>query len=175
MIIIRGDAMKKVPVSNYIKSLILIIITVVLTIFLANNYKARKEYESNINITMSFLTTVDASNIEEYLIENHDVIMYLSNSSDESLKEYEETLKKLIIKKELEKDIIYFDTKDLDEEYLKNLFQSYTSDNLENINIIEPNLLIFDNGKINKILYKDKQILRATDIVYITESILEND
>ena len=167
--------MKKIPLSNYIKTLCLILFTVILTIFMANYYNSRKEYEDSMNITMSFLKTIDSSNVEEYLIENHDVIMYISDSSNENFKEYEETLKKLIIKKELEKNIIYFDTKDLSDEYLKEFLQNYAVDNLKDVNIIEPNLFVFENGKIATILYKDKQVLRATDIVYIVEDILEND
>lgn len=167
--------MKKIPLSNYIKALCLILFTIILTIFLVNSYNSRKEYENSMNVTMSFLRNVDSSNIEEYLIENHDVIMYISNSNDENLKEYEETLKKLIIKKELEKNIIYFDTKTLDDEYLREFLQNYAVENLKSVNIIEPNLFIFKDGKIATILYKDKQVLRASDIVYIVEDVLEND
>lgn len=167
--------MKKIPLNNYIKALCLILITIILTIILANYYNSKKEYENSMNVTMSFLKTVDSSNVEEYLVETHDVIMYISNSEDENLKEYEETLKKLIIKKELEKNIVYFDTKNLDDEYLRKFLQNYAVDSLKNVNIVEPNLFIFSNGKIATILYKNKQVLRATDIVYIVEDILEND
>lgn len=167
--------MKKIPLINYIKALSLILFTIILIILIVNYYNSKKEYEDSMNITMSFLKTVDSSNIEEYLIENHDVIMYISNSEDANLKEYEETLKKLIIKKELEKNIIYFDTKDLSDEYMKEFLQNYAVDNLKNVNIIEPNLFVFENGKIDTILYKDVQVLRATDIVYIAEDVLEND
>jgi len=167
--------MKEISFGNYIKALCLVIATIVLTVFLANHYSSRKEYENNMNITMSFLKTVDSSNIEEYLIENHEVIMYISNSDDESLNEYEETLKKLIIKKELEKNIVYFDTKNEDEQYLSKFIKNYAIDTLKNVNVIEPNLLVFDDGKIVKILYKDTQVLRASDIVYMTEELLEND
>lgn len=167
--------MKKIPLSNYIKALSLILFTIILIILMVNYYNSKKEYEDSMNITMSFLKTVDSSNIEEYLIENHDVIMYISNSEAANLKEYEETLKKLIIKKELEKNIIYFDTKDLSDEYMKEFLQNYAVDNLKNVNIIEPNLFVFENGKIDTILYKDVQVLRATDIVYIAEDVLEND
>lgn len=156
---------KKIPVKNYIIALLIVIITVALTILIANTYNNKKEYEESQNIRMGFLDKIDKNSIGNYIVENHDVIIYISDSSNIELEEYETQLKRMIIAMEYEKEIVYLDAKDLDDEFYNNFKQNYFNDDLKSIDLKIPNLLIVENGKVSKILYTYDEELRASDLI----------
>ncbi|MDD3452891.1 MAG: hypothetical protein PHN42_01265 [Bacilli bacterium] len=158
----------KIPTKNYVLALFIVIFTIFITLFLANMYNEKKEYELLKNVRMDFLDIIDSKSIDNYIVENHDVIIYLSNSSDINYESYEKQLKRLIIAMEYEKDIIYLDTKDVDSDFYTKFKEKYFTDELKQKNIelnIIPNLLIIKEGKVNDILYTVDTSKKASDVI----------
>ena len=167
---------KIIPTKNYVIAFFIVVISIIITLLLCNHYMDKKEYEDSQNIRMNFLDKIDVSNIDTYLVENHDKMIYLSNSEDTELEEYEKQLKKMIITMEYEKDIVYFDIKNVNEQFYSDFKNKYFSDDLKNINFdIFPNLIIVENGVVTDILYKEKKDLRASDLIRFVNRKMVNE
>ena len=70
--------MRIIPIKNYLLAFLLTILTFVVVLFLVNYYTESKKYSTNNR--MSILYHLDEKSIENYLLENHNTIIYISNS-----------------------------------------------------------------------------------------------
>ena len=166
-----GDNMRVIPIKNYLITGLIIIATTLIVLFLVDYYENSKKYA--VNDRMDILNIIDEKSIENYIVENHEVIIYMSNSSDETIYEYEETLRAMIIDRDYEKTIVYFDTKNVGESFYDDFVTKYFSSELINNNIalnITPNLLIVIDGKVSKILYVDGQEFKASDLIRFVDN-----
>lgn len=145
--------MRKIPTKNYFILFFITIISILIVMYLVNLYKSREDYNDNVNHRMSFLREIYADDFNNYITENTDGIIYLSNSSDNSLATIEKQLKKDIIKKEYSQDIIYINLKNIGTEFANTLNNYYSSTLKLNQNIGIPNVLIIKNGKIQRVYY----------------------
>ncbi|MFV0250160.1 MAG: DUF6568 family protein [Bacilli bacterium] len=167
---------KKITVKNYLLLLALFVFTLLCFYFLVINYNKNKEALESGNSTMDFLLQVTTEDLKSYIYDNHDAIIYMSNSTDESLINYETRLKKLIIVKELDQDIIYFDMSKVDEIFYSSISDKYFTETIlkQNISInYSPNLIIIKEGKISNILYSSNievNDLEASDVIRFIEN-----
>lgn len=135
--------MRKIPLKNYFILATIIILSGIIVIYIANMYRNKKDYEKED--TMSFLREIYAKDFENFIIENLDSIVYISDASNETL---ELELKKYIIEKDYIQDIVYIDTNKINIDFV-NVLKKYSSlidDKL-------PNVLIIKGGKIINMLY----------------------
>lgn len=130
--------MRKIPLKNYFILAAIILLSGIIVIYIANMYKNKKDYEKEI--VMSFLKEIYAKDFDNYIIENPDSIIYVSDASNEEL---ETELKKYIIEKDYTQDIVYIDLNKINTDFVKTL-KKYS--NLINDKI--PDVLIVKNGKI---------------------------
>lgn len=130
--------MRKIPLKNYFILAAIILLSGIIVIYIANMYKNKKDYEKEI--VMSFLKEIYAKDFDNYIIENPDSIIYVSDASNEEL---ETELKKYIIEKDYTQDIVYIDLNKINIDFVKTL-KKYS--NLINDKI--PDVLIVKNGKI---------------------------
>lgn len=130
--------MRKIPLKNYFILAAIILLSGIIVIYIANMYKNKKDYEKEI--VMSFLKEIYAKDFDNYIIENPDSIIYVSDASNEEL---ETELKKYIIEKDYTQDIVYIDLNKINTDFVKTL-KKYS--NLINDKI--PDVLIVKNSKI---------------------------
>ncbi len=98
-------------------------------------------------------------------MENNNVLIYLASSKDESLEEFELQLKNMLIKYNLQEQIIFIDLSQVDNTFFTSLTENYFSDNLKNIKLSNfNNILIMENGKINAILYTKQTKINIEDV-----------
>lgn len=103
--------MRKIPTKNYLILFFITIISILIVVYLVNVYKSKQDYNNDVNHRMSFLREIYADDFTNYITENIDGIIYISNSSDNSLIKLEKQLKKDIIKREYTQDIVYINSK----------------------------------------------------------------
>ena len=144
-----------VPVKNYIILIIVVIASILLTFFLTNVYKDRLNDNVSKTVMYDFLSQVNNDELENYLLENPNTIIYYASSSDVSLNEFEEKFKELIIKYDLINNIVQFDIQNE-----KNRYNNITiySEGVEKdtlysekteINILDVEKFLKDKGIIN--------------------------
>lgn len=148
---------REIPKKNYIILIILSIGTILLVFYLNNIYKERLEYNNQNSNVMSFLSEIKEEELNNYILDNHDTIIYISSSINNENKKFESELKNYINKKNLSKDIIYLDSSNLSDSFYNNLKNNYLSDGLKKQNIqlnITPNIIIIKEEKIVNVLYQ---------------------
>ena len=88
----------------YIALCIITILILFLIIKINGNRLNNLEEKSFIG---NYITEIKFNNIKDYLKENPDSIVYVSNSSEESSKNFEKKFKKVIVKYNLETELVY--------------------------------------------------------------------
>jgi len=142
--------MRKIPLKNYIILFLICVITFLLTIYLRNLYLDKKEYENNSNSRMGFLQTIREEELNTFITENRDFILYISNADDDSLEEYEISLKEKIVDNDYTKEIIYLSTETVNSEILN----KYVDGKFE-VEML-PIILAISDGKIIDVMYPEK-------------------
>ena len=70
---------KEIPTKNYIILIILSLVTLILTFNLAGIYQERMEHNNQSNNIMKFLSEIKEEELKNYVLDNHDTIIYISS------------------------------------------------------------------------------------------------
>lgn len=116
--------MKKIPKKNYYILALLMIATIVFTIFIFNVYRDNKTISEFYN----YSNKITSKEFDEYLTENPDVIIYISDKYDLTHEEFEKDFQRKITKLNLKNNLIYLDKSSLNKNFLKKLKQEYELD-----------------------------------------------
>lgn len=170
---------REIPKKNYIILFIIVIAVVGLCFYLTSWYKTIDEYYKTNSIISEVLPEIETETFSSFLLDNPDIVVYISSSSDSSVKTFEKQFKKVIADNSLNSNIIYFDT---DKENNKNgldvLVNNYMSKTLKKVkNIVSPNLIRFKDGEIVDILYVKSSAITKNDAIKFLErnEVIEND
>lgn len=139
-----------IPVGNYAKLLLIVIVTVAVCLLLTNLYKNRVNYEHNISIIReTLIREVNADEIYNYVRENEDSIIYIGVVSDDNCRDFEREFNKVIKDKNLGDIITYLNITDVKNKnkFLKE-FNKFYDTSLQGY----PSLVIFENGCVKSIL-----------------------
>lgn len=154
--------MKKrvVPTRNYVVVFIISIITMIALVLFSIYYKNQKKYENEINQPMGFLAEINSEELDNYIVENHSIMIYISNStiSDDNI---QNEVRKQVEKNNYSQDIIYLDMKDLTEDFYERLAKTYFDKDLTNTNIVTNSILFVKDGIIVDILNIDEKNVKT--------------
>lgn len=156
MLLRIGDIMKKkssndkIPVVNYFKLAVVIIITVLLTFLLRNWYISGRNYELNIPIiTETLINQINTDEVYNYVRENENAILYVGVVSDENCRNFEKEFNSVIQKRGLEDIITYLNiTKANNKKKFISEFNKFYDTKL----LGYPSIIIFEEGKVKAIL-----------------------
>ncbi|MCM1370686.1 MAG: hypothetical protein NC181_02190 [Clostridium sp.] len=175
--------MRQIPKKNYIIFLIVIITSVVICIYLTalyNNYKTYKYSISTLsNILREIVPSENMSNIDNldnYLRENSNIIIYISVLENEETKQFEKEFYDFIVKNKLDKSIVYIDIDNINyKEFMMQLQNHYSKDTIYQDYNNNPTLIIFKNGLISDI-YNDNFIsVEQVNNLFIRNGVIYND
>ena len=155
--------MREIPSRNYIIYSFICVLTIALLICFVNIHNNNKEYQDSTNERMSFLREVLASEYEDFTSENNDYVMYISNSDDVTNAKLEDKLQKKLQKKDYINNMVYLNTKDVENDFLKLINDIYKKD-FKSI----PNIIIVNEDNIVD-AYKITEATTVDDIVDFIE------
>jgi len=136
-----------IPVKNYFIIAFIFVLTIGLVFFFRNWYNSYKTYEDSLPVLSGILSEVRYNEIDNYINDNRDVVIYISSSDDSNSRVVDKKLKKLIEKEHLKDRIVYYNITDvIDKEKLIDDFNNNYSVN-ENI-YSYPAIVILEDGKI---------------------------
>lgn len=142
---------RKIPLKNYILLAVTLIITIILVIYF---YMWKRTYEENqINnpVMDKYIQEINYNELNDYLIENKSIVIYSSTLGNNKTKKFEEKLGKLIEENSLTNKILYLNlTNELKDKNTKKEIQKKYQE-LNNTNIKDPLIIIFNNNKITSI------------------------
>ena len=137
---------KEIPLKNYILLSIVLILTIVVVIYFflwKNTYEKSK---LQTPILDDYLLVINYNELNNYLVENKDAIIYVTKLNDESIRLFENKFKNIINKNNLNNKILYLDlTEELKENNIvKEINKKYGKEMTE-----VPTIVIIKDGKIS--------------------------
>lgn len=170
------DELKKIPVKNYVILGIVIIITLFILYYFYMWVDVYKESRVNIPIMDKYMTVINYNELDNYLVENPDTIIYVSVLEDEEIRKFEKKFKNKYKNDAIKKDILYMNiTDEVKNKEIRNEMVSKYS--LNNLNITSvPCVLVFSDGllkTIYSVMDNDYDIDRF--VIYLNNIYLESD
>lgn len=156
---------KDIPKKNYFILGIILIISCILVYYI-NAWYSLYQYEKRGNSPITtYMEIINYNEVENYIEENSDAIIYISKSNNLKIRKFEEDNEKLFKKLELNYNILYKDAKDVNKDlkikynvneyptilFFKNkrLVNKYVLE-LDNINYNDiKNIIDYSNGENN--------------------------
>lgn len=137
---------KEIPLKNYILLSIVLILTIVVVIYFflwKNTYEKSK---LQTPILDDYLLVINYNELNNYLVENKDAIIYVSKLNNENIRLFENKFKNIINKNNLNNKILYLDlTEELKENNIvKKINKKYGKEMTE-----VPTIVIIKDGKIS--------------------------
>lgn len=142
--------MKQIPKKNYYILAVLIVITILLTLSLASLYNNRDKMASKF---YNYANKITSEEFDEYMLENQDLLIYISDKFDLSNEKFENSFEKKLDSLNLKDKLIYIDKDQLSKKFLNNLKDKY------NIRIDKNKLPII-------IVILDKKIIKSMQVFY---------
>ena len=140
--------------KNYIYLTILLIVTVIITLFLSNLYKRET---TEISYSYEMLNKITANEFEEYMIEHPDTIIYIADKTNLDNNKFEKKFVNKLEKLNLLENVVYIEkeemTKKIEELLKKNYSYEYKEKKL-------PIIIVISDAKVieNSIVQKDSDV-----------------
>ena len=144
---------RHIPLKNYVIVAIIFIVTIGLALFLNNWYQSYQDYQQTIPILKGVLSEIRYNEIDNYINDNPNSIIYVGVADDMDCRKVEEDLKDIIVKHHLKDKIVYFNITDVSNR--KDVLTSFNNQYVPNGKIYTyPAIAILDEGEV--IAYKSK-------------------
>lgn len=165
--------MRTIKFKNYVILAIIFLVTIASVLFLRNTYLENKRYEENTNDRLNILYEIQEEDLKSYLIENRDIIIYVSHASDDTLDSFENEFKNYIAENEISKEIIYLNLDKVSSTFYTNLQNKYFNDYMKsksNLVLDQTNLYAVEEGSIKNMLYEQKRNISLNDVEYFLKT-----
>ena len=163
----KNEKLREIPVKNYIYLFLILLGSILFLIYLYTWYDAYNQNKLNTGILNEYLTIINYNELDNYIIENKDAVIYVSILGDEQIHQFEKKLKTAIIDNNLKNSILYLN--------LTNENRRTATKNLE-IDENFPHFVVYTNGKITDTYniaqnnYSIKKILTYLNRIGVVEN-----
>lgn len=135
----KKEKLREVPKKNYIYLALILLGSLLLLIYICNICKVYNENKLNVNIMGEYLTVINYNELDNYITENKDAIIYVSVLGNVEINNFEKSFKKSILENNLRDSILYLDLTNENIPEVTDLLQ---------IDENFPHLVVYTNGKI---------------------------
>ena len=135
----KKESTKQVPFKNYVYLFCILLGSLLLLFYIYIWYETYNENKLYTSIMNKYLTVINYNELDNYITETPNAILYVSVLGDKKINRFEEQFKNNISNSNLRNNILYLDiTNEEKEEAMKKL----------NIDTKLPYLVVYTNGKI---------------------------
>ena len=172
----KRDELRKIPVKNYIILGVVIVVTMLILYYFYLWVDVYKESKINIPIMDKYMTVINYNELDNYLVENPNTIVYVSVLEDETIRNFEKKFKYKYKDREIDNELLYMNITDLvkDKNIKNDMISKYSINDLDILDV--PCILVFTDG-ILKSIYSvsdnEYDIERLT--IYLNNIELESD
>lgn len=145
----KKDGLRVVPVKNYVILFGVMIGSFLLLYYFYKWFDTYEESKLNMRILDSYMQVINHNEIDDYVTENPDTVIYVSILQDKEIREFEKLVKQKYRDKLIEKEILYLDMTNVSEKDMVMLKNKYYYNNLSIGDM--PCLLVFNDGIVNAI------------------------
>ena len=135
---------REIPKRNYIILGIVVIVTFLLMYYFYMWYDAYMDTKIGKPILDKYMDVINGNEIDDYLVENNDAIIYVSVLENEEIRDFEKQLKSLLRKRVIDRDILYLDVTN-NKKMLDTLIDKYSS---SSFNYDVPMILVIEDGNL---------------------------
>ena len=100
---------RKIPIQNYIVLGFIVLATLFLLYYFVVFYKKQGDLKSSTHPRLGILSELKESEIQNYIEDNPDAIIYISDSTDNTYYTYEKELASLMRSQNIVKNVVYLD------------------------------------------------------------------
>lgn len=136
---LKNEKLREIPIKNYIYLFIILFASILFLIYIYTWYDTYTQNKLNTNIMNQYLTVINYNELDNYIIENKNAVIYVSILGSEEINHFEKTFKNTIVTNNLKNSILYLD--------LTNENRSVATKEL-NIDENFPYLVVYTNGQI---------------------------
>ena len=164
---VKNNKVRNIPQKNYLYLFLILLGSILLLIYIYNWYKAYNDSKLYTSIMNQYLTVINYNELDNYITENKDAVIYVSILGDKEINKFEEKFKNNISENNLRNNILYLDlTNENRIEAIKKL----------QINENFPHLVVYTNGKITDVFniadtkYNPTKVMKYLNRIGVTES-----
>lgn len=145
------EELRNIPKKNYVILGIVILVSLLIVYYLYmwfTAYTATKEGEAILD---KYMTVINYNELDNYLVENPDGIIYVGILNDEEISKFERKFKNSIKNSKINKEVLYLNITDeiSNVNKVKGMKERYTVNYADITNV--PNIMVFENGEIKTI------------------------
>ena len=145
------EELRVIPKNNYLILGVVILVSLLLIYYFYMWFDAYNETKLNRPILNKYMDVINYNELEDYLIESPNAIIYASVLENSEIRDFEKQFKAILKAHQIDKDLLYMDiTNELsNNKTKKEMISKYT---INNINISDvPVIIVIDNGKLSNI------------------------
>lgn len=148
--------MKKIPLKNYFILVLLLAVSSIVVLYFINWYKAIQRHAS---IIPEYISEIKYLEIDNYIIENLDFVIYLSSKEDNKIMNFEKSFKNWLVDEDLLKEIIFMDIDQFD---IKQFSKKYYNNYIETKKDVM--IIVIENQKVKNILSMSANEIKIDDV-----------
>lgn len=177
--------MKVIPRKNYLLVVVICLATLIVVTYLTYICKKNQAIKVEPSILSGYVLELGEkeimTNLSNYALDNPGFVLYVSYDSSKNLNEFEEQLKDLVKEQNIKSNLVFANLNLIaNKNFLNELKDNFFSDDLNNNYIKlekQPNMFLFKNGKIIKVLYYAEHKIDIEDVkkFLFNEGIIKND
>jgi len=172
----KNDGLKKIPIKNYVILGVVVVVTLFILYYFYMWVDVYKESKINIPIMDKYMTVINYNELDNYVVENPNTIVYVSVLEDEEIREFEKKLKDKYKSNQIDNEVLYMNiTNDIENKDIKkDMISKYSLNDLDITDV--PCVLVFNEG-ILKSIYNVSDNAYDVDrfVIYINNVVLESD
>lgn len=152
---------KEIPRKNYIIFFLITFFTLAFSITSYIIYENHKNYQNSIPVIRGSASEIEIKDLDEYLVENENALLYFGVATDENSRELEEKFVELINDKHL--NIIYVNLTNVEDK--EGFYLSFNEKYSNNLKLKDyPAFIIMHERKIMDLVQRDGRDLNIADI-----------
>ena len=164
----KKEVLREVPKKNYLYLFLILLGSILFMIYLYTWYDTYNQNKLNTSIMDKYLTVINYNELDNYIIENKDAIIYVSILGNEDINNFEKKFKNLVSEHNLKNDILYLD---ISNENIKSATQKlYIKEDFPYL-VVFTNGVITDTYSINDNNYSNSKIEKYLNRI----GVIEND
>ncbi len=139
---------REIPLKNYIILGLVVLLTLGLVYYFYLWYITYEESKLNETIMDRYLEVINYNELNDYIVENRNAMIYTSVLEDNNIRKFEIKFKNIVVKNALKDKILYMDMTDIFKDKIKytELRNSYQINNCNITNV--PCILVFKDAKL---------------------------
>ena len=163
-----NDKKEKKKIRNYIICVILFIACFGLILYLRELYRFNEAEQKKIPVIQGYISEIYNDDLEHYITENPDGVIYMCIANDENCRIFEREFKKLLKKDVYNDNLLYLNLLDVDQD---KFLEEFNSKYIYKVKLSKeyPAFVLFEDGKVKAILQEKDRKLDIVKVKHFLE------